>query len=168
MSSSIKPRYKHTDPAAVTATSTTASNNHNSSRTNDYNKSEKDEKIRQKEFGQLRCLIVVICFVTVCAGYAGFKHRRNKRMLAKGLKGGLGTVQLPNKDDMARVPDLAETLGITPEALVEKKLVEKVKVLDKEVRQHKAKPGMIMEVDPKGMQLTKELQHWTHKLLVQR
>ena len=130
-------------------------------------KSEKDAKIRQKEFGQLRCLILVIALVTVCAGYAGFKHRRNKRLL-KGLKGGLGTVQLPNKDDMARVPDLAETLGISPEALVEKKLVEKVKVLDREVRQHKAKPGMIMEADPKGMQLTKELQHWTHKLLVKR
>lgn len=43
-----------------------------------------------------------------------------------------------------------------------------VDALDAKVRAHKSKPGVIMEQDPEGMKLTKELQHVTHQLLVKR
>ena len=154
MSSSIKPRYKHSDQHDIAASLISD------------DKVEKDAKIREKECRQLRFLILVITIITVSSGYAGMKHRRNKRL--KGLKGGLGTVKLVNPNDMALIPEAAKELNISEIELIESKLVDKVKQLDMSVREYKSKPGILMEVDPKGMQLTKELQHWTHKLLVQR
>eukprot|EP00934_Nitzschia_sp_Nitz4_P004197 Nitzschia sp. Nitz4//scaffold3_size479765//423506//424569//NITZ4_000179-RA/size479765-augustus-gene-1.584-mRNA-1//1//CDS//3329550995//4187//frame0 len=57
------------------------------------------------------------------------------------------------------------TLELGP---TEEQLQQRVNDLDAKVREHKAKPKMIMEKDPQGLILTKQLQQETHRLLVKR
>lgn len=50
----------------------------------------------------------------------------------------------------------------------EQELQRVVHELDKKVRKYKKQPDVIMETDPEGLELTKELQQATHRLLVKR
>lgn len=117
---------------------------------------EKDAKIRRMESLQIKYILCMIALLTMTALYLGRKGGKHYIMNSRSM------------EDGHRPYEVEEQFGITSDQLVEDKLVRKVKSLDEKVRAHKGKSGIMMEVDPTGLELTKDLQHWTYKLLVHR
>lgn len=80
----------------------------------------------------------------------------------------LGLLELATQpsDDAEISNGLLKDMSPPPET--ESELVHRVEALDAKVRAHKHTKGIMMEIDPVGLELTKELQHATHKLLVRR
>eukprot|EP00980_Cylindrotheca_fusiformis_P015101 scaffold4166_cov95-Cylindrotheca_fusiformis.AAC.3 len=149
MSYSAKPRYG----SAAAAASATTRRGGSAIMTGDDNDNddedditEKSGKIRRTEKLQIRYIICMISMLTVLALIFGNKTA---------------------KHHLLKKEDAGVDSGLSKE-LEEEQLVRRVKSLDEKVRDHKGKPGMIMEVDPIGLELIKELQHWTFKLLVHR
>jgi hypothetical protein len=122
-------------------------------------KDEKAEKISRAERQKVRFLLTVISFLTIVAFFLG----QNRVSVSSKIPG-----KHSKTNSLGEVSHAAENAGISTDELVEKKLVRKVKALDFKVREHKALPNMIMETDPGGLKLTKELQDWTKKLLIHR
>jgi hypothetical protein len=146
MTSAVKPRYgsaaRRESGSAIMSSSSD-------------DKTEKDAKIRRTESLQVKYILGMIGLLTMAALYLGRKAPSHHQLGSIRSEGG-------------NLPFDVEQLGMTSEQLIEDKLVRKVKSLDEKVRAHKAKKDIIMETDPTGLELTKELQHWTFKLLVQR
>ena len=81
-----------------------------------------------------------------------------------GIRNGLlHTMSLPTT-----TPVKNKSMMMAAAAEPESEVARRVEDLDAKVRQHKQTKGIMMEIDPMGLELTKQLQHATHKLLVTR
>mmetsp|Transcript_41488 Transcript_41488/g.99939 ORF Transcript_41488/g.99939 Transcript_41488/m.99939 type:complete len:384 (-) Transcript_41488:8-1159(-) len=150
-----------------------------------YDKNEKANRNRRKEKSQFRFLIVLIIVLSVVLFYLSStkniswgskastiqKKMEHGASIRHGAKKATAKKEGEESSDSSSSGDSAgngHDHGAWENLLADKKLVRKVRSLDAKVRTHKKKPNMIMETDPEGLKLTKELQQWTYKLFTQR
>jgi hypothetical protein len=158
MSSSLKTRTGATPTASSSNTIVPSSSTSNS-----VDDNEKDDKIRHSQGAQqFRHLILFVVLLSVAAFVLGSKqqHAFDPDITTTTVSSSLKNAKKPQQVSI-QIDDGAMTTTLT-----ESQLEVLVQEQDAKVRAHKQKPGMIMETDPVGMKLTKELQHVTHQLLI--
>ncbi|KAL3941175.1 MAG: hypothetical protein SGBAC_004429 [Bacillariaceae sp.] len=167
MGSPLKPRFSQgrRDDTAALLSSAAA-----------YDKNEKANRNRRKQKSQFRCLIGLIIVLSVVL----FHLSATRNISWEKITGNAGGGSSIRKAKAAGGKEGSSDTGSSADAaagkghddadllLADKKLARKVRSLDAKVREHKKKPNMVMETDPEGLKLTKDLQQWTYKLFAHR
>lgn len=109
---------------------------------------EKGAKIRRTETMQAKFFIIMVALLLIGVLYTSDKE--------KGMR---------------TVASDSPTLAVLVDGVdaMEQKLAKRVAALEKIIRDYKEQSvGIYMETDPTALKITKDLQHWTKKLLVYR
>ncbi|CAJ1947147.1 unnamed protein product [Cylindrotheca closterium] len=182
MPSELKPRFSSGRKGDVSALLLSTARSYDE-------KNEKASRTRRKEKRQFRCLLFLVIGLstvlfhlnatkkipwgklwgTTSITMTGGSSSSNSNSISDGSNN-IRKGKTP-ADDVSSDSDSSGDHGgrrALDELMADNKLVRKVRSLDAKVREHKKKPNMIMETDPEGLKLTKELQHWTYELFKQR
>jgi hypothetical protein len=187
MSSSLKPRSTGSTPTirnnreaamAPRFHNNNDNNNINSNNTNDDDDNEKEAKFQRFSAERFRHWIVFSLLLAAAAFVSGhaalsLQHSDVRPELSNKPPTTVAVPQEAKAEASAKASANTNTNTNTKTnkdgiLLTLEQLQRRVDDLDLKVRAHKTKPGVLMERDPTGLKLTKELQHATHTLLVAR
>jgi hypothetical protein len=131
---------------------------------------EKHRKVQRQEsqrFGRSMMCFLFLLVVAVRVAILSVERSGNVKIATVGTPAvrikTTGTPAKPAAENRSRGSAVTSITAIT-----EEQLQAKVDLKEKEVRAMKKKPGIMMEVDPSAMVLTKELQVATRELLIRR
>ena len=110
---------------------------------------EKESKVQKSQAERLRHFLIFVLLLSAVTFLVGSQQEASHLHIEGSAAGGVRA-------------------EVEVDPTTEEQLQRRVQELDAQVRAYKAKPDIIMETDPQGLKLTKELQHVTHQLLVKR
>ena len=136
---------------------------------------EKEEKIRSSQGECFRSMLLFLLLLVTIIGVM-ILIESNSAEGTINLNGITHEETVQHQQDVSPPPIVQQKQDILDQqrehhearGITEEELIEQVDIFDKQVRERKATPGLIMETDPRGLQLTKQLQDVTRQLLIKR